>query len=103
MSVFLTSGRSKCFKIHPFMHTFTHLRQRLPCKATASLSRAVRVRCLAQGYLETQLGGDWDGTSNLPVTSKHALPPEPKSVLTDSEVQTAGAVAGETVSHIVFA
>ena len=51
-SAFLTSGHSKHFTIlphiHPFKHTFTHQRRRQPCKATASSSWAVRVRCLAQ-------------------------------------------------------
>ena len=36
-------------------------------------SRAVMARCPAQGHLDTQLGGA--GTSNLPVTSRPALPP----------------------------
>ena len=31
---------------------------------------------LAQGRLDTQLGGAGDRTSNLPVTSQPALPPE---------------------------
>ena len=53
-----------------FLHTFTHQRRCQPCKATASSSGAVRVRCLAQGHLDTRRGwaGDW--------TSKPALPPE---------------------------
>ena len=43
--------------IHPFiMHTFTHRRRCQPRRATASWSGAVRVRCLAQGHLDTQLG-----------------------------------------------
>ena len=67
--------------IHPFMHTFTHRRRCQPCKATASSSGAVRVRCLAQGHLDTLLGGARDQTSNLPVTSQRALPPEPHAAL----------------------
>ena len=60
--------------IHPFMHTFTHRRRgRQPCKT----SGALRVRCLAQGHVDIQLGGAGDRTSNLPVTSQPALPPEP--------------------------
>ena len=39
------------------MHTFTHRRRCQPRRATASSSGAVRVRCLAQGHLNTQLGG----------------------------------------------
>ena len=35
------------------------------------------VRCLAQGHLNTHLGGAGDQTSNLPVTSRPALPSEP--------------------------
>ena len=60
------------------MHTFTHQwRRRHPCKATASWSGAVRVRCLAQGHLDYQLGGAGDRTtSNLVVTSQPTLPPE---------------------------
>ena len=37
----------------------------------------LRVRCLAQGHLDTQLGGAWDRTSDLSVTTQPALPPEP--------------------------
>ena len=78
-SAFLTSGHSKRFtilsNIHPFMHTFTHRQRRQPRKATASSSGAVKLRCLAQGHLDT-LGGAGDRTSNLPVTNPPALPPE---------------------------
>ena len=79
-STFPTSGHSKRFtilpSIHPFMHTFTYQCQ--PCMEIAS-SLAVRLNCLAQGHLDTQsrLGGSGDQTSNLPVTSQPALPPEP--------------------------
>jgi hypothetical protein len=61
-----------------FTHSCTHSHRRRcqPCEATASLSRAVRVRCLAQGHLDTQLGGAGDQTSNLLVTSQPALPPD---------------------------
>ena len=58
----------------PNIHPFTHRRRG---KATASLSGEVRVRRLAQGHLDTQLGGSGDRTSNLPVTVQPALPPEP--------------------------
>ena len=58
------------------IHTFTHRRRCQPCKTTASSSGAVRVRCLAQGHLDTHtLGGAGYQTSNLPVKSQPALPP----------------------------
>ena len=47
--------------LQPFMHTFT---------LTASSSVAVRVRSLAQGHR----------TSNVPVTSQPAVPPEPHAI-----------------------
>ena len=76
-SAFLTSGHSKHFtilpNIHPFIHTFTHRRRSQPRKTTASSSGAVRVRCLAQGHLDTRLREVEDRTSNLPVTSQLAL------------------------------
>ena len=50
------------------MHPFTH---RQPAR-----QGAVRVRRLAQGHLDPQLGGAGDLTSNLPVTSQPTLPPE---------------------------
>ena len=56
--------------------SFTHRRWSQPRRATASLSGAVRMRCLAQGHLDTQLGGAGDPTSNLPVNSQPTLPPE---------------------------
>ena len=43
----------------------------------AKRTEAVGVRCLAQGHLDTQLGGAGDRTSDLPLTSLSALPPEP--------------------------
>ena len=68
-----------CYNIHPFIITFTH-RWRRPRKAvplhglTLTLSvpslGAVSVRCLAQGHLDTQLGGAGDRTSNLLVPSQ---------------------------------
>ena len=82
-SASLTSDHSKLFTmlpyIHPFTHTLTHRRRCQPRRATASSSGAVRVRRLAQGHLTTRLGGAWDRTSNLPLTSHHALPPEPRA------------------------
>ena len=47
-----------------------------PRNATGSLSGAARVRRLAQGALDTPLGGTVIRTSNLQLTSEPALPPE---------------------------
>ena len=44
----------------------------------------VTVRCLAQGHLDTQLGGAGDRTSNLPVNSQPTLPPESHATFTSS-------------------
>ena len=63
------------------MHTFTHQRRCQPCNATASSSRAVRVRRLAQGHLDTQPGEVGDLTSILPDTNQPALNPEPHAAL----------------------
>jgi hypothetical protein len=75
------SGHSKRFtilpNIHPFMHTFIQRRRCQPRRATASLSGAVRVRRLAQGHLDTQLGGAGDRASSLQVSGPPALPPAP--------------------------
>ena len=57
---------------HPFMHTFTHQRWSQPCKVTTSWFRAVRVRRLARGHLDTQRGGAGNGNSNLPVSRQPA-------------------------------
>ena len=46
--------------LYRLIHTLTHQRQSQPCKATASSSGAVRVKCLAQGHINTQLGGAGD-------------------------------------------
>ena len=43
-----------------YNHSYTHSHMTV-------VSRAVRVRSLAQGHLDTQLGAAWDWTSNLPV------------------------------------
>ena len=89
------SGRSKRFtilpNIHPsFMHTFTHRQRGRARRATASWSGAGRVRHLAQGHLDT-LGHarrSRDETSDLPVTSQRALPPEPHTCTPTSDSQT---------------
>ena len=44
---------------------YKHRRQSQPHKETASSSGALRVRRLAQGHLDTRLGGAVDRTSNL--------------------------------------
>ena len=79
-SAFLTSGHSKRFTVSPHIHLLLHIytnrRRSQPHKATASSLGAARVRHLAQAHLNTQLGGAGDQTSNLPVTSQPALPPE---------------------------
>ena len=65
--------------LQPFIHTCIFIHIRRWCRqrrVTASLTGAVRVRCVAQGHLDTMLGGAGDQTSNLPVTSQPALPPE---------------------------
>ena len=58
-----------------FTHSFTHRWRCQPCKEIASSSGAVRVRCLAQGHLDTRAG---DRTSNLPgfrpTPEPHAAP-----------------------------
>ena len=45
-------------------------------KSQLVASGAVRVRCLAQGHLDTQLGGAGYQTNNLVVASQPAIPPE---------------------------
>ena len=47
-----------------------------PCKAAASSSGAIGLRCPAQGHLSTRVGDAGVRTSNLLVTSQPALPPE---------------------------
>ena len=62
--------------ILPFMHIFTQQVRCQTCKVTASSLEEVSVRRLAQGHLNTQLGGAGDRTSNLPVTSQPSLTPK---------------------------
>ena len=94
-----SGGHSKRFtislNIHPSMHTFTHPRWCQPCKATASSPGAVRVRCLAEGHLDTRLGGAGDRNSNLPVTSQlyllsHMLPVQSPDLSPFSEAENTG-------------
>ena len=70
---FVTNGHPMHFTILPQNHPFVHGQ---PCKTPTSFSLAVTVWCLAHGHLDTQLEGAGDWTSNLPVTSQPALPPE---------------------------
>ena len=75
-SALLTSGHSKHFtispNIHPFMHTFTHRnRGSQPHRARASSSGTVRVRCLAQGHLDSP--GMKPATFQLPVNPLYVL------------------------------
>ena len=50
--------------LKPSIHTFTHRRRSQPRKRAASSLGAVRIMCLAQGHLNTQLGGAGDRTSS---------------------------------------
>ena len=72
--LYLTSCTSKRFtifsNIHPFMHPFTHRLRCRPCKATDSTSGAVRMRCLAQGHLDTRTGNLSGNQPTFPVTSQ---------------------------------
>ena len=68
--------------IHPFSHKFTQRRRSQPRKDTASSLVAVRVRCLAQGHLNTVGRAGGDQTFKLPVTSQPTLPPEPHAAPT---------------------
>ena len=65
---FLTSGHSKCFTILPNIHTPTAV------SAKQGDSQLVRSRQIEASHSETPRAGD--RTSNLPNTSRHALPPE---------------------------
>ena len=88
------------------IHTLTHRRQSQPCKVTASSSGAVRVKCLAQGHNDTQLGGAGDRTSHPIGFKRTALPPElsptPCSnrccVLSNHLTQIMGVCSGEAQS-----
>ena len=64
-----------CFTVLTNTHPFTHRWRSQPRRATAS-SGAIRMRHLAQGHHNTQLGGAGDLTSHLAVTSHPALPLE---------------------------
>ena len=53
--------------LHRLIHTLTNRRQSQPCKATG----AVRVKCLAQGHIDTQLAGAGDWTISQRSFSSH--------------------------------
>jgi len=57
----------------PYIHPFIHRRWCQPCKVTTSMSAAVRVKCLAQGHLDTWLGRARGSNQLLP---DPLLPPE---------------------------
>ena len=83
---FLTNGHSKAFMynidVHPFIHTFTPRRRCQPRKATTSPSGAVRVRCLAQGHLDTREEEPEiePGTFQLPANPLYLLSPMPPRI-----------------------
>ena len=58
--------------IHTHIHTHIHI----STAESTSSSGEVRVGFLAQGELNTQLGGAGDQTSDRPITSQPALPAE---------------------------
>ena len=59
---------------YSYRHTScTNRRRCQPCKATISSLGAVGVRCLAQGHVDTWLGGAGDRTSNLLVANGSTL------------------------------
>ena len=80
--IFQFTFRGFCWRFYPnrltesFSPPFTHRRQSQPRRARARSSGAVRVRRLAQGHIDSQLGGAEDLTSNLAATNEPALPPE---------------------------
>ena len=79
----LTSEQSKSFtilpyNIHPIIKKFTQQHRCQPEQVTASLSGAVRLRCLAQGHLDTlgDLGIEL-ATFRLPANPIYLLSPMP--------------------------
>ena len=83
--------------IHAHIHTPT---AEAAMQGDSSWSGAVRVRCLAQGHLDTQqqeLTGVGDQTSILPVTSQPALPPRPHAALS-----AASSVRKARASALIF-
>ena len=53
----VTRGHPNLCTILPHNKPFIRRQRCQPCKATASSSGAVKVRCLAQGHLDNRLGG----------------------------------------------
>ena len=58
---------------HQFIHTFRHRQRCQPRKATASLL-GVRVRCRAQGHLDTKRGAEQATIQPTPPPEPHAGP-----------------------------
>ena len=81
LHLYSANQRPKRFTILPNIPQLIHIhRWRCqPRRATASSSGAVRVRCLAQGHLDTHLGGAGTELAPFPVTRQPALPPEPNA------------------------
>ena len=65
-------------QIQPFTFTFIHWWQRLPCKVPTAHQEQFGVQYLAQGFFDMQLGEAGIQTSNLRITRRPALPPEPQ-------------------------
>uniref|UniRef100_A0A8C5A1M9 Uncharacterized protein n=1 Tax=Gadus morhua TaxID=8049 RepID=A0A8C5A1M9_GADMO len=83
-----------------FIHTFTHRRRNQPCKVTARLSGAVRVRFLAHGHLNTKPGIE---LATFPEKSQPAPPPElsrPHFFYSSSRYRDADKDAGMTILDI---
>ena len=82
--------------LHRLIHTLTHR----PCKATASSSGAVRVECLAQGLINTQLGGAGDPWASLRPFIMTSL----RHVVTTSSynvIMSLGPYYGRSLNHFV--
>ena len=88
---------------HSYTHSHTDDGVCQPCKATASSSGTVRVKCLAQGHLDIQVGGSRNWTSNLSVTSQSSLPPElPPTSLSSSRRRLRWTLLSRPLSLYVF-
>jgi len=61
---------------HSPIHPFIHQQRCQPCKATTNTSGAGRVRCLAQGHLDTLLGGARGSNQQPSGWQTTTLPPE---------------------------
>ena len=65
-------------QIHLFTNTFIHWWQRLPCKVSTAHQEQFGVQYLVQGHFGMLLGGARICTSNLPITKRPTVPPEPQ-------------------------